>query len=82
MITLNSSRHLQIFIIIIGFFHLSQQFYLPGLAPVNYCKESEKTKSCKVSMTTTNELRYQGAADSGRNFLLLCRHRDKFPCVS
>lgn len=27
-----------------------QAFYLPGLAPVNYCKAGEDTgKSCKVS---------------------------------
>ena len=24
-------------------------FYLPGLAPVNYCKEKDVTKSCKVT---------------------------------
>jgi len=24
-------------------------FYLPGLAPVNYCKEQDVTKSCKVT---------------------------------
>jgi hypothetical protein len=24
-------------------------FYLPGLAPVNYCKESDEPKSCKVT---------------------------------
>lgn len=46
---LKSSRHLQFFIITIVLIQLSHQFYLPGLAPVNYCKESEKTKSCKVS---------------------------------
>lgn len=44
----SSSRLILIFVLTIGFSQLSHQFYLPGLAPVNYCKESEKTKSCKV----------------------------------
>lgn len=25
-------------------------FYLPGLAPVNYCRESESSPQCKVSV--------------------------------
>lgn len=27
----------------------SQQFYLPGLAPVNYCTNSDVSQNCKVS---------------------------------
>lgn len=35
---------------IIGFcIELSNCFYLPGLAPVNYCKEGETSQTCKVS---------------------------------
>lgn len=28
---------------------LTGAFYLPGLAPVNFCKKAESSKACKVS---------------------------------
>ncbi|XP_050089116.1 transmembrane 9 superfamily member 2 [Anopheles aquasalis] len=33
------------------FVSLASAFYLPGLAPVNYCKKSEMQKSCKSEVT-------------------------------
>ncbi|XP_070492315.1 transmembrane 9 superfamily member 2 [Chironomus tepperi] len=38
-------------ILICGLIHYSQPFYLPGLAPQNYCKKSESSKSCKSEVT-------------------------------
>lgn len=29
---------------------VSEQFYLPGLAPVNYCIKSDASNNCKVSV--------------------------------
>lgn len=30
-------------------------FYLPGLAPVNYCRESESSPQCKVSVSNQSK---------------------------
>lgn len=29
--------------------HQANAFYLPGIAPVNYCRVEEQSDSCKVS---------------------------------
>ena len=29
-------------------FNVIYSFYLPGLAPVNYCKKKEESETCKV----------------------------------
>lgn len=31
------------------FLCVSEAFYLPGLAPVNYCKKGEDSEACKVN---------------------------------
>lgn len=36
-------------------FHGVAAFYLPGLAPVNYCKAGEVTPTCKVHSTRNRE---------------------------
>lgn len=36
---------------ILGCLNVCLGFYLPGLAPVNYCRESESSSLCKVSVT-------------------------------
>lgn len=42
-------------LIILGCYaQLTHTFYLPGLAPVNYCKETETSPTCKVSIITKN----------------------------
>ena len=33
-------------------------FYLPGLAPVNYCTKSKETEGCKVNDITANILNH------------------------
>jgi hypothetical protein len=38
----------QIFSSILLLLHLSYGFYLPGLAPVNYCIKNKQSDSCKV----------------------------------
>lgn len=40
---------------------LGAAFYLPGLAPVSFCEESEQTESCKVRART-------GGPDVGHPF--------------
>ncbi|XP_037960116.1 transmembrane 9 superfamily member 2 [Teleopsis dalmanni] len=40
-----------IFFVILQIIGLSQQFYLPGLAPVNYCKKSEVSSICVSNVT-------------------------------
>lgn len=52
MSNLYTSRHIIFLILFLKNLQLISAFYLPGLAPVNYCKDSEKTKSCKVSKIT------------------------------
>lgn len=37
-----------VFFIWLTFFNLVIAFYLPGLAPVNYCKEEDELNNCKV----------------------------------
>lgn len=43
---LRSVNHLWILICL----NVCYGFYLPGLAPVNYCRESEASPQCKVSV--------------------------------
>lgn len=46
--TPNSSYSLM-FILVLSQFIITEQFYLPGLAPVNYCVTSDASTNCKVS---------------------------------
>lgn len=36
-------------LLLMHFIGVSEQFYLPGLAPVNYCIKSDASNNCKVS---------------------------------
>lgn len=51
-----------LFILSVSTFHVSEEFYLPGLAPVNYCRQGENdmmNQQCEVSYkppTTLNEV--------------------------
>lgn len=47
MLKINSQIGVTIVWLTIGF-HVSNGFYLPGLAPVNYCVKSEAPEACKV----------------------------------
>lgn len=44
-----SSHHLLLKFIFFGLITVNRAFYLPGLAPVNYCRPTEKSHACKVS---------------------------------
>ncbi|XP_047116976.1 transmembrane 9 superfamily member 2 isoform X1 [Schistocerca piceifrons] len=41
-----------VFVVGVTFFHPSEQFYLPGLAPVNYCKQGEDIPTTCESVVT------------------------------
>lgn len=36
--------------VLVANFICIESFYLPGLAPVNYCKKEDEQKTCKVSV--------------------------------
>lgn len=48
----SSSSPCVFLIVFLGVIRISHQFYLPGLAPVNYCKGIDTSKSCKVRIYT------------------------------
>lgn len=60
-----SSHHLLLKLIFFGLITVNRAFYLPGLAPVNYCKPTEKSNACKVSkisnfLSVINNLKFTG----------------------
>lgn len=55
--------------------HSSKSFYLPGLAPVNYCKASESSPTCKVSpIKLYNFIANNSFPDDYNNFISIYRN--------
>lgn len=41
---------------LLWFVHVTESFYLPGLAPVSFCKDAERNDKCKVDFFLTQHL--------------------------
>lgn len=61
--------------------HGASAFYLPGLAPVNFCKAGEETTTCKVRTTRNRSLCRSVRRKIYSNFFESLAVRARLVCV-